>query len=273
MPTAAPVVTATRTPTPTIATQAAARGSRRRVAAADAIETLPAVATVVESSAATVPTAAPDLAPDAPRRATTEFTSAWLTALLALCGAALLAAPFAFVRRRKQQGAAQAHGARGEVAIAPARRPVDPVAGIDVVESRLPRASRGASTAIRSSMIAPVASADATAPASPDDAMPTGPIESVDLDVGAPVVMNERVDWFAARANALARNDDVVSDQSLDENAATTQMPDLAAAATVVQQSLPPTPDPANRAADDDDMTLTIVELDMLRRTTRQSIR
>ncbi len=114
-------------------------------------------------------------------------------------------------------------------------------------------------------MVAPVASADATAPAGLDDVVPTGPIESVDLDVGAPVVMNERVDWFAARANAPASNDAVVSDQSIDENAATTQMPDLAAAATVVQQSLPSTPDPANRAAGDDDMTLTIVELDMLR--------
>ena len=152
------------------------------------------------SSEAPAPAATRDLALQAPIRAMTGRTSAWLTALLALGAVVLLSAPVAFVRRRKQQAAAEA----GAPLKSLPRQLVDPIAGIDVVEARLPSApSDGQTASIGRATVEPVKDSGAVVPADLDDiAVHIGPIDAVDLDVGAPVVMNERVDWFAHRADA-----------------------------------------------------------------------
>jgi hypothetical protein len=232
--TAAPVPTPNLTPAPTSAAQPLREEDAASVVAPDAIQPVRPAATIVEPSAASVPAATrADLAPESSSRATTGRTSAWLAALLALGVVILSSVPLAFVRRRKQQAAAQRGG---KVHESLPRRPVDPVAGIDVVEGRPARAPSDDETASMSG--ADVTDSGAVVPAGLNDlALTIGPTDSVDLDVGVPVVMNERVDGFADRANASA----------------------------VHQQSRHPKADLSERTMDDDQMTLTMVELEMLR--------
>jgi hypothetical protein len=264
------VAPSTANPTSAIAsaTQPPRAETAASVVAPVAIEPLPAAApaepSVEPSAAAPVPTVtSTGLAPDAPSRATAGRTSAWLTALLAVGVVILLAAPLAFVRRRKQLAAAQVGG---KVQSPQPRRLADPVAGIDVVEGRLVRASsnhKPAST--NSSKAGPVADPGAALPAGLDNlALSIGPTDSVDLDVGVPVMMNERVDWFAERPDPAA-NDAAAGGETVEEHAATARMPGLDTAATVRQPSPPSKPDLSKRPVDDEPMTLTIVELDLLR--------
>lgn len=271
LPTAAPVPTVDLAPAPPSATQPLRAEDVASVVAPVAIEPVPAAANVAEPNAAPIAASAPaptatrtDLATEAPSQATTGRTSAWLMALLALGVVIVLSAPLAFVRLRKQQAAAQAGG---KVQKSLPRRPVDAVAGIEVVEGRLARApSDNKAASMGSAQVEPVANSDAVFLADLNDlALPIGPIDSVDLDVGAPVVMNERVDWFAGRADAAAIDAGAVGDEAIEENAATARMPDFDTAATVRQPSPPSKADLAKRTTHDDQMTMTIVELDMLR--------
>jgi hypothetical protein len=267
LPTAAPLPTppVDLAPAPASATPPLRAGDAASVVAPVAIEPLPAAADVVEPSTAPVPAAAPaDLASEEPSRATAGRTSAWLVALLALGVVILVSAPLVFVRRRKQQAAARA---RGQVKTSRPRRSIDPVAGMEVVEGRLARASPDDETAsISSSKGEPAAYSAAVLPAGLDDlAVTVGPTDSVDLDVGAPVMMNEGVDWFADRADAAAIGDAAAGDETIEENVATALMPDLDTAATVRGQPPQSKRSLSNRAMDDDQMAMTIVELDMLR--------
>ena len=70
--------------------------------------------------------------------------------------------------------------------------------------------------------------------------------------------MNERVDWFADRADASASDDPPSATKSIDENAATDANAGGRAAVS-------PSPIRPIKPVDDEQMTLTIVELDMLR--------
>jgi hypothetical protein len=266
LPTAAPAPTANLAPAPTSATPPLRAEDAASVVAPVGIQPLPAAATVVEPSAAPVPAATrTDLAPEAPSRAPTGRSSAWLTALLALGVVILVAAPLAFVRRRQQQAAAQAR-AKVQKESRP-RRPVDPLAGIDVVEGRLARTpSHDKAVFTGSTELDPATDSGAGLPVGLRDlALTMGPTDSVDLDVGAPVVMSERADWFADRAVAAAIDAAAVGDETIEENAATARMPDLDTAVTIRQQPPESKADLADRAMDDDQMTLTIVELDLLR--------
>jgi hypothetical protein len=265
LPTAAPVATVDLAPAPPSATPPLRTDDAASVVAPVAIEPLSAAADVVEPSGAPVRAATPtDLAPEEASRATAGRTSAWLVALLALGVVILVTAPLVFVRRRKQQAAARA---RGQVQTSRPRRSIDPVAGMEVVEGRLPSASSDDNTAsISGSKSKPVADSAAVLPAGLDDlAVTLGPTDSVDLDVGAPVMMSEGVDWFADRADAAAISDAAAGDETIEENVATALMPDLDTAATVRGQSPQSRPGLSNRAMNDDQMTMTIVELDMLR--------
>ncbi len=196
-----------------------------------ALPPLPATTNVVELPAAPLPVATrTDVVSDAPGETTAGRTTGWLTALLTLGAAILLATPLAFVWRRKQQTADQA---RGKVQKSHPRQPVNPVAGIDVIEGRL----AGAPPADPD--VEPAADYGVTSPAGLAD-MPLriGPTDAVDLDVG---------------------------DVTIEENAATVRMQDIDAAVTALQQSHEPKADVLERTMADEKMRLTIVELDMLR--------
>ena len=153
----------------------------RRRAARSSLRSNPTASradTVVEPSAAPVPAATrTDVTTEAPSQATTARASPWLTALLALGAAILLSVPLAFIRRRKQQAAARAHGERGRLRSRDhANRSIPSPASTS--SKSTPRASgddKIASTT--SSIVAPVASAGVAAPAGLDDVVPTGPID------------------------------------------------------------------------------------------------
>lgn len=102
------------------------------------------------------------------------------------------------------------------------------------------------------------ASPSVTAPAHAPSIEPT---DSVDLDVGTPVV-DERVDWFSDRtAAAVAPVAQPTAPPAAIQNDATARMPELDDTATAQQAPL----DEADPTLDDKQHTLTIVELDMLR--------
>jgi hypothetical protein len=228
-------------------------------------ETLPA-ATAVADDARTAPAAAPNLvdAALAPVSAPTETTplernAPWLTALSALGAVVLVSAGLAFVRRRRSQPTASS--TRRDARKAAPRTPVSFVGGIEVVESPAAPATRDDTATIPSTALGS-ANASRQAASSPTVELeppidPTGP---VDIDVGVPVVMEERVDWFADRATAV--NHTVVGSETVEENAATARVPDLDGAANA------PPPSPVSNAKApmaDEAMTLTVTELDMLR--------
>ena len=78
-------------------------------------------------------------------------------------------------------------------------------------------------------------------------------------------MMSERLDWFADRTGASANDDATAGDETIEERTVTVRMPDLDTAATVRQQSPQSKPNRSNQLTDDEQMTMTIVELDLLR--------
>ena len=190
-------------------------------------------------------------------------TSLWLTALLALGVALVLSTPLLLIRRRKQEAAAQ--GAAKPRPSQP-RRLVDPVAGIEVVEGQLARAPSRSSDKPASRERPQVEPISSRAAVLARDALTfdIGPTDSVDLDVGAPVTMEERVDWFGDRADAAAAAKPAASAETV-EDAATARMPDLLSPASLGQLPVAPQAAVEEATINDEQHTLTIVELDMLR--------
>ena len=261
LPTAAPVATANPAPAPQGAAQPLPADDAASVAAQDARQPLPAAAPVVAPPSA-APAAEPprtDAAPEAPGPAAPGRLSAWFIALLAVVGLLLLSVPWAFVRRRrKQQAAAQASTKVQEPL---RRRPVELASRMHVVEGSLTGTHAARQTAaLNTAAIPPVTdSAAALPPYLKDLALNRGPTDAVDFNVGAPVATNEHVDE-SARAYVIDARDD-----TMEESAPTTRMPDIAAEETIDQQPRSATPDRSEQTIDDEKMTLTIVELDMLR--------
>jgi hypothetical protein len=211
-----------------------------------------------------VPVAAPaDVAPASAPPAIAGRASAWLTALLALGAVIVLSTPLLLLRRRKQEPAMQA-GAKPRAS--QPRRLIDPVAGIDVVEGSLTEAPSSPREALAPpNRAAAVAARGRTAVAAQPDprALDIGPTDSVDLDVGVPVMVDERIDWFGDRAVATTAAP-AVGDATI-EDAATARMPEVDRAAITTQQPAKPETDVSDPTIADEQHTLTIVELDLLR--------
>jgi phage tail protein X len=259
-PVPAPVTTPPAAqPSPATAPTAAAPIATRSISAASAPVAEPSAAPIVAPSAASaVPSAARAdgaLGLPAPNPSTAGRTAAWIAALLALGGIASFAW-VAFLRSRRRTNVAP-HTVRSRPA-SPLRPRVELSSGIEVIEDR------GADPSLLAQPPRVVAAAGDSAGGAPTLELPlaVGPTDYVDLDIGTPVTMKERVAWFEDRVDAAASDDAAVADETIEENAATVRMPEGGG-------SIQPTPGAraarSQRALDDEPMTLTIVDLDMLR--------
>lgn len=261
LPTVAPVAVEDPAPAPPNAAAPLHADEAASVAAPDASQPIPSAASVVATPSA-APVAAPtrdDVALEAPTPALTGRISGWLIALLAVAAVILLSASVVFVRRRRKREAAALAGSKVQEPVR--RRPVELASRMEVVEGSLTgtHAAKQAA-AMRGAEIAPVADSDAGLPADLEDlALMVGPTDSVDFNVGAPVVTNERVDE-SDRAYIIDARDD-----TMEESGPTARMPDIAAEETVRQQPPSSKPDRSEETIDDEKHALTIVELDMLR--------
>ncbi len=211
--------------------------------------------------AAAAPAAAPtrsDVAPEAPGPGATGTISASFIAVLVLAAVLLLAASVAVVRRRRnQQAAAQA---ASQVQERPRRPPVELASRMHVVEGSMTgtHAAKQAA-AMRAAESAPVADAGAAVPPDLNDvALALGPTDAVDFNVGAPVVANEHVDESDRPYIIDARDD------TMEEGVLTARLPN-ATEPTVRQRSPSSEPDRPEHPINDEQHTMTIVELDMLR--------
>ncbi len=262
LPAAAPVAAVESELSPSNAAPPLQANAAASVAVPDAIRPLSAATNAVAQPGA-APVAAPtsaDVAPEAPSpavpspAATARFSTSFL-ALLALAALVLVSAAVAFMRRRrKQQAAAQANRKVQEPI---RRRPIELASRMDVVEGSLTGTH---AAALRGAEIAPVAVSSAAVPPDLDDvAVAIGPTDAVDFNVGAPVVTNERVDE-SDRAYIIDARDD-----TLEESFPTARIPAVAAEPTVRQQAPTSEPGDSEPPIDDEQHTLTIVGLDMLR--------
>lgn len=232
------------------------------------VEQPPSVAATspVEVQPSAVPAAAPPTEtvpePTAAMEATTPTTSRsgfpWLTALSALGVALLLCAPLAFVRRRPKKAPPTRPVANPRQENQ--RRTLAPAPGIEVVESSA-SSSVVAKLAVASN--APAAVAQDIATTTREAALAADPADTIDLDVGVPVMLEERVAWFNEGNDASARTDSTM----IDENAATARMPDIdiAAAAEAVYQQHAATDVDTAQTINDEEHGLTVAELDILR--------
>jgi hypothetical protein len=231
----------------------------RADAAVEAVEPVEPQLAVPAAGTASAPASHAEPASAENGTVTSGRASGWLTALLALGAVVVLSVPLLLVRRRKR------HAPPDDAAtqrVSRPRRLVDPVAGIDVVEGHLPDEPTSSPT--------PAAAARTkTAPLTPtpaDFSLDIGSVDSVDLDVGAPLVAEERVDWFGDRAAAAAIASSPTTNAALEnlapENAPTARLPELDRehiATAETQAAVRPPP------IDDEQHTLTIAELDVLR--------
>ncbi|HUQ53561.1 MAG TPA: hypothetical protein VM692_15145 [Gammaproteobacteria bacterium] len=227
-----------------------------------AVETLPPTAAVIDDAAAAPVPATVDTAtaPAAPTSVPSSRTAPWLTALLAVGAIILLSAPFALVRRRRDRRPANQADTRARK---PAREPVAADVGIKVFEARLPHTPTANTAATRGAVRATASGLTAELPSPTVELdLPIDVTGAVDIDVGVPVVMEERIDWFGQRA--APANDATAGDGSVELNAVTTRMPDFVAA-KAPEKALAPQTDRTNEAVNDEHMTLTIAELDLLR--------
>jgi hypothetical protein len=184
----------------------------------------------------------------------------WLTVALALGFAIGASASFLYFRRRERRASLDDDAT---VRTSGPRRIVDPLAGYEVVQGQLgsaraPAEHKPAPPSRATAPInvrAPVARVEASGVHS---LLETEAVKSVDLDVGAPAMVHERVDWFADRAaaDAAAPTESSAADDTIES----------AATARIEQQQLEATADLLESTFDDDRQhTLTITELDMLR--------
>ncbi len=200
-------------------------------------------ATPAEARSDATNAAAADAPSETASAPATGRASMWLTALLALGAVIALSAPLLFMRRRRSEEPAPPVRDVKRRAAHP-RRLVDPVAGIDVVEEQLPRApssSTAPSTPPSRTGAAPHA-APAVAAESHAFALDIGPTDTVDIDVGVPFVADPRV-------------------QSVGDSAVQAALADAADATLERPSSAIQAPEPI----DDEQHTLTVFELDMLR--------
>lgn len=249
LPASAPIAAVDLPPVPNSAEQAPRSVDVANVVVPAAPESPAAAVAGAEPIAAPVQTAAAPagLAPEATSPTSTGRASTWLTIVLAFGAGILVSIPLHLVRRRKQQDAVQGDA---KIPEARPRQLVDAVAGIDVVEGQLSRslAGRMNTTAAWRAVEAERADDGPATPTGLDDLASTiGPVDSVDLDVGAPTAADEQV---AATS---------------EEDAATVRMPGVDSAAAIRQQPPEPQATVSHQTADDEQMTMTIVELDMLR--------
>jgi hypothetical protein len=245
LPAAPPPLSAALPAAPTTETLPPGAEASDRVVVPEAFEPSAAAMTAAQPSAA--PVSAPGYVPsEGASAATTGRARLWLTALLALGVVVVLSTPLLLVRRRKQAAVLQ-HGAKPRSS--QPRPLVDPVAGFHVVEGQLTRApasskaqgsppKRGPATPIEANVVAAAEPNPLT--------LGIGLTDSVDLDVGAPVI-GEHVDWLEKRAAAPVLAHSAVTD------------------ATAPQQPLERDVDVSEPTIDDEKHTLTIVELDILR--------
>lgn len=267
LPTAAPVPAVDPIPAPPSAAQPVRPENATSVETPVAIEPLLADVTAVAApSAAPVP--APTrtgVAASTQNLGTTGRFTAWVIALLALGVVIVLSASLAFVHRRRKPQAAAQTGEKTRTSLP--RPPIELVAGIEVVERRPADAPMDDETAsMRSAKVEPMADSGAVSPPNLNDlALTIGPTDSVDLDVGTPLVADERVDWSVDATGTAAINDAAVGDETVEEDAATVRMPDIDTTLTRGEESPRREVDRSKRAVDDEQMTLTLTELDMLR--------
>lgn len=237
------------------------------VAATDAVvppvaEEAPAAASASVEPSPPAVELPPDVAPESADVAAVERVSPWLTALLALGVAFALSGAWLLVRRRKPEAPDE------EVVVvrsSPPRRLVDPLAGLDVVEGQLARSDASPDPASTSRQRADATrEAARVAPAEEQDsfALAIGPTDSVDIDVGTPVTPDERVDWFGDRSDAVAAT--VATGEALDATA-TARMPEPSVAADAEPKPHERGAESSVATAEDEQHTLTIVELEMLR--------
>jgi len=172
--------------------------------------------------------------------------------VLALGALILVSAAVAFVRRRRHQEA-EAMAAATQVREPLRRRPVELPSRMDVVEGSMTGTHTARQAAMRGADIAPVAVA--APPDLSDVARSISATDPVDFDVGAEVAANERV-AESDRPYIIDARDDTMAEES----SPTMRMGDTVTAPTVRQ----PAPRP-EQPINDEQHTLTIVELDMLR--------
>jgi Tfp pilus assembly protein FimV len=211
---------------------------------------------VVEASPAPVSTFR-DNAPQERDSGTNGRYPLWLTALAAVGAVFLLSTPLLLLRRRRREAPVTA---RPDPRDTQTRPVIDPAAGIDVVEGRLDRIQ--ANAAMASSPAAPAPNRVEVRPmvvAAP--ASDTGTAATVDLDIGIPVAEDEHAEWFSAGADVAAT---AVGDDTL-ESAATALLPQPEGAHGTERAAEAMMGADDATVVDDEQHTLTIVELDMLR--------
>jgi len=221
-------------------------------------ESVPVVASATPTA---TPTALPDdVDPRSASPATTAWASGWLTALLALGVVVMVSASLLLLRRRKRTATPPD---ATKIRSSHPRRLVDPIAGFDVVEAELPRA-RTTDKAPRNVKAASVTPATTPAAQLDEATLNIGPVDSVDLDVGSPIVDDERVEVFPDDRDTALTAAPAIAASSI-EQAATVRMPEIDSTAAVPRQPLEANDAASDVMIDDVQHTLTIVELDMLR--------
>src|SRR5690606_11463278 len=104
---------------------------------------------------------------------------------------------------------------------------VDPVAGIEVIEGGLPGSSVSDTAVTQSIAQVEPSVGESPAPESIESiAAKIDPTQAVDLDIGAPVILEERVNWFGDRVQAAAND----AGETVEQSTATAKMLEVASA-------------------------------------------
>ncbi|MEO8464372.1 MAG: hypothetical protein ABI640_03460 [Gammaproteobacteria bacterium] len=260
-PAAPPVAAVDSAPEPSTAAQPLKADAASRSVSQDASLPLPAPAAVVATPRAApvaVPTSS-NVAPAAPSPVVTGRLSWWFIAALVVAALILLWAPLAFVRRRREQQAAAESNSQVREPLR--RRPVELASRMGVVEGSM-TGTHAAKQAIAMSGAEPTPVVDSAAalPAHLEAlARSISSTDPVDFNIGAPT--RERVEEVDDRGPIIDARDD-----TFEEGAPTALMPDMANEPTVRQPTSSSKAKRTEQPIDDDKHTLTIVEIDMLRR-------
>jgi hypothetical protein len=268
--TAAPAPAAAAPPPPAPLATEPPRAADPIPVAAPAVE--PQVAPQAEPALGVTPapaaaaSAQPDAAIAAADSAPPHGIPSWLAAILAAGALAVVLSFVAFTLRRREPEPAPKAAAAPRKAEPPRRAPLA-AAGIEVVESRPADKMRPEPKATPRRTQPEVEAVEAASkPAVIDFPLEISATESVDLDIGAPLGSEERVPWFKDRVDVTASNDSIAGDETVEEDAATARMTEIdAGTARLASPDRERERERSQRAIDDDRMTMTVVELDMLR--------